>query len=145
MNFTTLAMSLASQGVAALLVVSAVMAAFCFWGRRDVAYFLSKHPEIESEDTLTAFKAMVRRQMIVAIGVMAMGIVFMLLCMFVTMQLLLLGFLVILAVATPIFLLARDSKKLETKARTLACTNEHLQVEYARIASAWTEKLFPDF
>jgi len=139
------AMSLASQGVTALLIVSVVMAAFSLWGRHDVADFLSQHSAIESEQSLTAFKAMVRRQMLVAIGVMAMGILFTLVCMFVTMQLMLFGFLIIVSVAAPMFLLARNSKKLEVKARTLACSDERRRIEYARVASAWTEKLFPDF
>jgi cell division protein FtsW (lipid II flippase) len=145
MNFPMLAMSLASQGVAALVVVSTLMAAFSFWGRREVAYFLSKHSEIESDETLTEFKAMVRQQMIVAIGVLGMGIVFMLLCMFVTMQLWLMGFLIVLLFSTPIFLLARDSKKLENRARTLACSDERRRAEYTRVASAWTKQFFPDF
>src|SRR6185295_16227870 len=101
MNSTVLAMTLASQGVTGLLIVSGLMAAFCLWGRFDVANFLSQHTAIESDQTLIAFKAMVRRQMIVAIGVMAMRIVFMLLCMFITSQLMLIGFVLIISLAAP--------------------------------------------
>jgi type IV secretory pathway VirB3-like protein len=145
MSSSIFCMTLAAQGVTALLIVAVVMGAFCFWARLDVADFLSKHAAIESDETLQIFKAMVRRQMIIAIGVLAMGILFILLCMFVTMQLLLLGFLLILCLATPLFLFAHSTKKLEARARTLVCADERRRAEYTRVGSAWIEKLFPDF
>ncbi len=138
-------LSMTSIQVTALVVISMIIAAVCLWGRSDVSRFLSQYPAIESETSLAAFKSLVRRQMRVAIGVMALGLVFGALCMFLTMQLMLTGLMLVLALGIPIFLVGRNSKRLETKARTLVCSNENLQVEYARVAAAWTKQLFPDF
>lgn len=76
---------------------------------------------------------------------MALGILFAVLCVFITMQLLVIGFLLVLAVAVPLFLMGYSSKKLETKARTLDCPDQRRQGEYSRVAIAWTGKMFPDF
>jgi len=145
MSLSVNGMSPASMGVTAILIIGTVIAAGQWWSRHEVSEFLSQHATIESEDVLTSFKAMVRRQMLGAIFLIALGIMFVLLCMFVTSQLMVAGFILVLSLATPIFLFARGSKKIEIRARTLLCSNERLQVEYDRVASAWTKKLFPDF
>jgi len=145
MNLSASGMSLTSMAVTAILIISAVIAAGQWWSRHEVSEFLSKYATIQSDDVLTSFKAMVRRQMFGAIFLIALGIVFVLLCMFLTSQLMLAGFILVLSLATPIFLFARSSKKVEVRARTLMCSNERLQVEYDRVASAWTKKLLPDF
>jgi multisubunit Na+/H+ antiporter MnhG subunit len=145
MSLSVSGMSLGSMGETAALIIAAVIAAGSWWSRHEVSEFLSRHSTIESDDVLTSFKAMVRRQMLGAICLMAFGIVFVLLCMFVTSQLMLAGFIFVLSLAVPMFLFARGSKKVEVRARTLICSDERLQAEYDRVASAWTKKLFPDF
>jgi len=142
---TLLALSLASMAVIAILVSSAIIAAIALWGRHDVSRFLVQHPAIESDSSLEAFKDLVRRQMKVALAAMVFGLTFGLLCMFVTMQLLLTGLLIVIALGVPIFLLGRSGKKLETKARNLVCPDERRKVEYDKVAAAWTGKLFPNF
>jgi amino acid transporter len=140
-----LALSLASIAVIAILVSSAFIAALALWGRYDVSRFLVQHPAIESDTSLEAFKDLVRRQMKVALAAMVLGLTFGLLCMFVTMQLLLTGFLIVIVLGAVIFLLGRSGKKLETKARNLVCSDERRKVEYDKVAAAWTGKLFPNF
>jgi hypothetical protein len=145
MTASVFALSLASIEVTAILIIGLIIGGISLWGRRDVSQFLREHPAIESDASLQAFKALVRRQMHGALVAMALGIVFAGLCVVVTMQLLLIGFLLVLAVAAPIFLMGYSSKKLETKARTLTCPDQRRQIEYSRVATAWTGKLFPDF
>jgi len=138
-------MSLAFIAVIAVLLTSAIIAVLSLWGRHDVSRFLQQHPAIESDSSLEAFKDLVRRQMWVAVVTMAVGLIFVVLCMFLTMQLLLTGLLIIIALGVVLFLLGRSGKKLETKARNLACADERRKVEYDKVAAAWTGKVFPDF
>ena len=140
-----LALSLATIAVTAILVSSAIIAGIALWGRHDVSRFLLQHPAIESDTSLEAFKDLVRRQMKVALAGMVLGLTFGLLCMFVTMQLLLTGFLIVIVLGGVIFMLGRSGKKLETKARNLVCSDARRKIEYDKIAKAWTGKLFPDF
>lgn len=138
-------LTLADYEVAAFLIVAALIFASCLWGRRGVVNFLNEHATIAEDRDLSEFKTLVRRQMWVAVGVMCLGMIYMLACILLTKQFLLLGLLLVLAVSIPIILLARSSKKLETKARTLTCANLQLQTEYEHVALAWTKSLFPDF
>ena len=140
-----LALSLASIAVIAVLASSAIIASLSLWGRHDVSRFLQQHPAIESDSSLEAFKDLVRRQMRVAMVTMALGLIFVVLCMFLTMQLLFTGLLIIIALGVVLFLLGRGGKKLETKARNLVCSDEPRKIEYDKVAAAWTGKLFPDF
>ncbi len=138
-------MSLASIAVIAVLLTSAIIAGLSLWGRHDVSRFLQQHPAIESDSSLVAFKDLVRRQMWVALVTMAVGLIFVVLCMFLTMQLLLTGLLIIIALGVVLFLLGRSGKKLETRVRNLTCSDEQRKIEYDKVSEAWTGKLFPDF
>jgi hypothetical protein len=131
--------------MALFLVTSLITAGISFWGRRAVSQFLAQHPAIESDASLKAFKTLVRRQMHVSLVALAIGFILVVLCLMMTMQMGLVGLLVVISLSMPIFLLARNAKKLETKARSLVCSDERRRLEYSSVASAWTGKLFPDF
>lgn len=127
------------------LTIAAVFIGISLWGRIDVSKFLRQYPAIDSDATLTAYKELVRRQMWGAVVAMVLGIGYAILCMILTMQMLLTGVLIVIAVSAPIFLLGRSSKKIEQKARTLPCPDPKREIEYRKVAAAWTGKLFPDF
>src|SRR5215468_949613 len=91
------------------------------WGRFEVNRFLQTYNAIDTAESLSAFKKLVRQNMYVAIGALGVGLMLGLSSALLAFQLALLGVIVVALVATPVFLLARNTKKLETKAKTLPC------------------------
>src|SRR5438874_13576599 len=104
-------MLFAFLGLATVLIIASL------WGRFEVNRFLQTHAAIDSDESLSAFKTLVRRNMLVAIAGLAIGLLFGLSSAMLTFQMGLIGLLVVLVVAIPVFLLGRSSKKLEMRAR----------------------------
>ena len=125
------------------LAVALVLATL--WGRIDVNRFLQSHTVIDNDESLSAFKSLVRRNMFVAIGVVGVGIVFGLSSALLAFQFGLFGLIIVVLIATPVFLLGRSSKKLETKAKSLPCLDAQIEAEYRRVGQSWTSKMLPDF
>lgn len=126
-------------GLAAVLVIASL------WGRFEVTRFLQTHAAIDSDESLSAFKTLVRRNMLVAIAGLGIGLLFGLSSAMLTFQMGLMGLLVVLIVAIPVFLLGRSSKKLEMRARNLPCSIAQLEPEYRRVGQSWHSKMLPDF
>jgi ABC-type multidrug transport system fused ATPase/permease subunit len=132
-------MLFAFLGLATVLIIASL------WGRFEVSKFLQTHAAIDSDASLSAFKTLVRRNMLVAIAGLAVGLLFGLSSAMLTFQMGLIGLLVVLAVAIPLFLLGRSSKKLEMRARNLPCSVVQLEPEYRRVGQSWHSKMLPDF
>ena len=127
------------------LSLAAVQIGICLWGRVDVSRFLQTNSSLHDPAALTSFKALVRRNMIVAILGLGLGLVWCLMAMLMVWQFGLLGMLMVLAVAVPLFLLGKSTKKLELQARSLPCPDPRLEAEYHQIGQSWSSKLLPDF
>ena len=50
----------------------------------------------------------------------------------------------VIAINTPLFLLARYGKSFELRARHLRCSNEYSD-DFRMVSEAWTKKLLPNF
>ena len=127
------------------LSLAAVQLGICFWGRFDVSRFLQTNSSLSDPAALTSFKTLVRRNMIVAMLGLGLGLVWCLMAMLMVWQFGLLGMLMVLAVAVPLFLLGKSTKKLELQARSLPCADPQLEAEYQHIGQSWSSKLLPDF
>jgi hypothetical protein len=129
----------------AYISLAAIVGLASFWGRIQVNQFLRTHSAIDNYESLAAFKTLVRRNMFVAVGLLAIGAMLGIASFVLTVQLGLFGFMVVVLVATPLFLLGRSLKKLEVRARSLPCPNPQLDPEYRKVGHSWSSRLLPDF
>ena len=129
----------------AFLSMAALLIGIGLWGRFDVASFLRTNDSVRDVRALTAFKALVRRNMRAAVFGLGLGLIWGLMAMLMVYQFGVLGMLTVLAVAVPLFLVGKSTKKLELQARSLPCEDPHLEAEYHHVGKSWSSKLLPDF
>jgi len=114
-------------------------------GRREVQGFLAIHTTIADAASLEAFKSIARRNMRFAICIIALFIPSLVVGFYLISLYSIHGLVVILVANALLIILARSTKKLEVRARTLSCTDETLRSEYHHVSETWTKKLLPDF
>lgn len=121
------------------------MVAVTLWGRYDVGRFLSQYGAIDGQESLLAFKTLVRRNMWIAIASLLIGFGYVITGALLSWQLGIRGVLIVLAVSVPLFLSAQSTRKVEARARALPCADDRLEGDYRKVGHAWTSKPFPDF
>lgn len=113
-------------------------------GYFQVSRFLSRHPAIMNASHMDAFKRMVKVNMYAALGYLAIAILGMLLGIYLVFTEGLTGIAVVVLMNIPIFLLGKQTKKLEMRSRELECYPA-LAPEYQIVGETWHKKALPNF
>jgi hypothetical protein len=127
------------------LLLNLGLAALTLWGGFEVKRFLNSHTTIDGPTALQAFKTLARRNMIVALIYLALGIPSILLAVYLVAQLQMVGLATALAVYVPSFLMNRRLLVLERQARSLECASDELKELHEKISQTWVKKALPDF
>jgi hypothetical protein len=127
------------------IMLNAALMAVLIWARSVLVRFMARHSAIEDEASLTAFKTVARWNMFGALAFLACGVIAILWSWLLTNQYGLQGLIIVLGVSIPSLLISLSTKKLETRARALPCSDPALKVEYERISQVWVKKALPDF
>lgn len=107
--------------------------------------FAAAHPAIADRATLDEYKALVRRQMYLALGMLgllAAGIVAGL-ALIHRQGLPALG--AVLAANAVVFLFGMLHRRSERRVRSLPAASQELDAEYQRVSTSWVKKAVPDF
>jgi hypothetical protein len=122
-----------------------VLAAILLWGRYEARRFLSAYSTIDSDSALEAFKILARRNMVVALIYLPIGLTSFLWSVYLVAKSYLIGLTVVLTVQISLFLLGRSLKKLEVRARCLESNDAAFKQEHQRVSESWVKKALPDF
>ena len=113
-------------------------------GYFQVSRFLRQHPAIMNASHMDAFKRMVKVNMYVALGYLVFGIVGVLMSLYLAFTEGLTGIAVVVLMNIPIFLLGKQTKKLELRSKALECSPV-LAPEYHIVGETWHKKALPNF
>ena len=113
-------------------------------GYFQVSRFLRQHPAIMNASHMDAFKRMVKVNMYVALGYLVFGIVGVLMSLYLAFTEGLTGIAVVVLMNIPIFLLGKQTKKLELRSKALECSPV-LALEYHTVGETWHKKALPNF
>ena len=113
-------------------------------GYFQVSRFLRQHPAIMNASHMDAFKRMVKVNMYVALGYLVFGIVGVLMSLYLAFTEGLTGIAVVVLMNIPIFLLGKQTKKLELRSKVLECSPV-LAPEYHTVGETWHKKALPNF
>ena len=113
-------------------------------GYFQVSRFLRQHPAIMNASHMDAFKRMVKVNMYVALGYLVFGIVGVLMSLYLAFTEGLTGIAVVVLMNIPIFLLGKQTKKLELRSKALECSPV-LAPEYNIVGETWHKKALPNF
>jgi hypothetical protein len=127
------------------IFVNIGLAAVVLWGRNEAKHFLSAYSAIDNMPALEAFKRLARRNMVVALIYLPVGLVSILWSIYLVSQFHLVGLAVVLAVQIPLFLLSQNLKKLEILTRSLDSSDATIKEEHQRVSESWVKKALPDF
>ena len=126
-------------------VLYVLAAAMMLWSRTELERFLGETPRIADDASLDRYKALVRRQMHLALAlivVLGAGII---VAMIVISRHGVVGFVLVLVTNLVVLGLGLFHKRIEIKARTLPAGSDALGQEYRRVSESWTKKALPDF
>jgi hypothetical protein len=113
-------------------------------GYFQVSRFLRQHSAIMKASHMDAFKRMVKVNMYVALGYLVLGIPGILMSLYLAFTEGLTGIAVVVMMNIPIFLLGKQTKKLEMRSRELECLTA-LAPEYHAVGETWHKKALPNF
>lgn len=132
------------------MFISYIILGICFvaialWGSREANLFLEAYSTIDSTTALEAFKRLARRNMIVALIYLPLGLISFLWSIYLVSHFATVGLTVVLAVQAPVILFSLRLKRLEDRARSLDASDDTLKEEHRRVGKSWLKKAFPDF
>ena len=126
-------------------VLYAVAAAMLLWSRTELGRFLAETPRIADDASLDRFKVLARRQMHLALALIAVLGAGIIVAMMVISRYGLAGFALVLITNVVVLGLGLFHKRIEVRARTLPAGSDALGQEYRRVSESWTKKALPDF
>ena len=132
------------------MFISYIILGICFvaitlWGSHEVKRFLAAYSTINGASALEAFKRLARRNMIVTLICLPLGLISFLWSIYLVFNFATVGLAVILAVQAPVILFSLRLKKLEDRARNLNAADDTLKKEHRRVGESWLKKALPDF
>lgn len=131
--------------IAAYLSSCFAIFALSMAGKRKLKEFLGEHSTIADAAALERFRDLVRKNMIAALVVLALGFVSVVLGLYVMNRTGTTGILLVIVVSLFIFAQGRSIKQLEGRTRYLPCGDEVLKRDYEASVLAWKKKVFPNF
>ena len=115
------------------VLLNLALALLAVWGRREALRFLEGRSAVSTAQDLDAFKALARRNMLVALAYIPLGLLSVIWSVLLIRQFHLLGVIIALAVNVPTLLLAQNLRKLEVRTRSLESHGDAIKAEYHRI------------
>src|SRR5688572_25634166 len=114
-------------------VLYAVAAAMMLWSRTELGRFLGETPRIADDASLDRFKVLVRRQMHLALALIAVLGAGIIVAMMVISRYGLAGFALVLVTNVVVLGLGLYHKRIEVRARSLLAESDALGREYRRV------------
>ena len=113
-------------------------------GYFQVKKFLGLYSEISDQESLDAFRSLVRVNMYIALAYAALAFPSIGLSIYFGYAYGIFGLVLVIAVSVPQFLFGKYLRTLEERSRKLAC-NLTYQEQYFAVGETWFKKALPDF
>lgn len=127
------------------LAAYAVLLSITALGQREIRAFLDATPAITDSQALERFKQVARHNMYGALVQIPLGIGGLLAGLVLVSRHGLTGLALVLAVNGLLYALAKQTKALEVRARTLPASSTELQRQHQHIGEVWVKRPLPDF
>lgn len=131
--------------IAGYTICQIALFAVLLWGRVALRRFLRTHRAIYDHAALSAFKEVVRLNMLCALAFLVCGVMLLVWGMFLATRHGVTGLTVVIAFSLPPIVLGLGTKKMDNRARGLACSDPELRREYERVSEIWVKKAMPHF
>jgi uncharacterized membrane protein len=115
------------------------------WGGNGVRIFLAQHSGIGNPADLNRYKTLVRRQMYLALLMIALLIAGFSTGIALVAEKRLVGLAYVVLANAGVAGVALAHRNLEKRARNLPTTTPELEAEYRRVSESWVKKALPDF
>ena len=122
-----------------------ILFSMLLWARAELLRFLREHTGIYDDAMLSKYKVVVRRNMLAALAFLVSGLILMAWGFYLSLKYGLTGFSIALVFSIPAFYLGFGAKKIESRARSLECSDPALKEEYKRISEVWVKRALPNF
>ncbi len=131
--------------IAGYTICQIALFAILLWGRIVLRRFLRAHRAIYDYAALSAFKEVVRLNMLCALAFLMFGVMLLVWGVFLATHYGVTGLTVVIASSLPPIALGLGTKSMDSRARSLDCTDPDLRREYERVSEIWVKKAMPHF
>ncbi len=115
------------------------------WGRVVLRRFLRTHCAIYDHAALSAFREVVRLNMLCALAFLIFGVMLLVWGVFLATHYGVTGLTLVIASSLPPIALGLGTKRMDSRARSLECADPDLRREYERVSEIWVKKAMPHF
>ena len=124
--------------------INIILMVLMLYARSALRLFLAKHQAISSVEAMADFKQVARMNMYGALIYLVLGFVMLVMAVFITIKMGLLGLLIGLCFSIPSLLVSLKVKSLEDRSKNLPC-DPTLKEEFEHVKEVWFKKALPDF